>query len=231
MMQKGTKRKCPTSSSLPPNAVHRVFNEHTDVVSGVLFCFLNLSEHVRLARVSRSTLAMSCLPLPPKKTIAPWRKHVELPREITDWQLRRLLSYAHLTSLALLGTTTDANVNLFSLKNEPLQLLSLLDSGEITNDGLFHLKELPLQHLTLGNCINVTDGGLWYLKGLPLSHLTLGNCIFVTDDGLLHLKGLQLTHLDLKQCHGIGTANLSFLMTKCPYNTSIWLARISQTTA
>ena len=90
--------------------MHRFFSENADLVSGVLFCFLDLSEHYRLARVSRTALTMSGLPLPPPSTIARWRKHVVLPSGATSHQLQMLCSHARLTSLTLpRDGTTDAS--------------------------------------------------------------------------------------------------------------------------
>jgi hypothetical protein len=73
-----------------------------DIVACVVFSFLGISEHFRLARTCRALLLTSGIRPPVLCKSRGWNKMVTMPRDITNDQLRHLCSFASIRQLDLL---------------------------------------------------------------------------------------------------------------------------------
>jgi len=209
----------------------------SDVLTAVLYPYLSLVDHFRLAYTCRTLLSAAGLPPPNPPPHVPrpaaWRKPVYLPNQITDVQLRKLVSYAKFADLKLGHEHTNSTLaQLFSL---PLHTLDM-STCEVTDDGLAHLSSLPLHTLNISCCTQVTDAGLAHLSSLPLHTLDMSSCYEVTDDGLAHLSSLPLHTLNISFCidyTDTGLAHLSSLplhtlyMEGCTQVTDAGLAHLS----
>ena len=168
-------RKRPRRSSPPPSDEAQpcaILYVSDDVLSAVLFPFMALSEHFRLARTCRHMLSMSGCSHPPSQLrVRPcaWNKHVHVPVGVSDDSLAKMCQFVRAPSM------------------------SLKDCVHVTDVGCAHLRQLPLCTLSLRGCERLTDVSLTYLQQLPLRTLNLERCILITDGGLAHLQNVPPT--------------------------------------
>jgi hypothetical protein len=109
MVQRGSKKR---KLSAGPNSSSGVslsllLRVSFDVLTHVLFPFLDLCDHMRVARVCVGLLKASSLPRPFVKnsrlSVVVWNKPVELPRGIDSEGLRKFCAYASPSCLSLRG--------------------------------------------------------------------------------------------------------------------------------
>lgn len=139
----------------------------SDIVHNVIFPFLNLADHFRLARTSRSFLKASGAPSFRMRNVSPWRKLVQLTGTHANENLNRLCVYASLTKLKI---HTPEELHLQPLLGHPLHHLDL-SNQQLTCTNWMHIRSMTsLRHLNLCEC-EVTDDDLGYLQHLSLSRL------------------------------------------------------------
>ena len=174
-----------------------------DVMTNVVFPFLDLASHMRLARVCVDLLKASGLPRPFVKSrvsIAVWSKLVRLPFSITPDQLFKFCVYASPSWLDLSDCDNINDDSIKHLRGLPLRGLDVSDCEDISDAALVHLQGLPLRELNLCGCKTITD--LVSLQNLPLQIVNL-SFTEISDAALVHLQGLPLRELCLCCCKAI----------------------------
>jgi hypothetical protein len=168
------------------------------VVSSVLFPFLGVTEHVRLASTSRSMLSVSGIPPPACMCVKPetWKNRIKLQTDVTGEQFRRLCLVARPLALSMRWCDKIVDSDLAYLKPVALEELDLACS-QITDAALVHLQHLPLRKLDFSHCFQIAGAGFAMLKHAPLQELNLAYCGKVTDSALVHLQHLPLRKLNL----------------------------------
>jgi hypothetical protein len=166
-------------------SMSQLCTRHGDIVENCLFPFLDLKDHLSLARTSVSFLKQGGLPAPsppsPPRVIkhGPWKKKVRLPSITSDDQLRRFCTYAAGAHILLLSGC-DGLTDVAALGNTAsLHTLDLSDCEGLTDvSGLGNIASLNT--LNLSDCEGLTDvSGLGNIGSLHT--LMLSNCVGLTD--------------------------------------------------
>ncbi len=184
-----------SQKKLTATGLARLILHDADVVTCVLFPFLNVPEHLKLAVTCRALLLASGVPHPSLPSVpkpAAWNKPVCMPNT-TGPRLARICGVAQFRRLSLRSSPRLSDTALGNLGNQAsLCSLDLLGCARVTNQGLKHLSKLPLQELNL--CGTAVTDELAGLSGLPLLRCLSLESTLVTDKGMLHLT--SLSHLE-----------------------------------
>jgi hypothetical protein len=219
----------------------RVAALNDDIMSIMVYPYLDLVSHMKVACVCRTMLAASGIPPAPPKT-GSWVKLVRIPLTFTTSRLRRLMEYARPTSLSLSDNFNFRDHTLVDLVDPTSPQLQELDLSRTRGfsfqcPGLLTMWHKGLLSLTLRRCYwfgdtgarhmsslqylqkldvsgtYITNRGMAHLSKMPaLTDLALNSCLSVTDPGLACLVELPLKTLELTYCHNLTDAGLLHLL-------------------
>jgi Leucine-rich repeat (LRR) protein len=207
-----SRKRCRNEDIVFPNN-KKIKNELTlasmcsAVISGVLFPFLDLPDHIQFAQTCTQLLRTSGL-LPPKLpslssshtlshvlVLQSWTKSVTLPETVNDWQLKKFCHYARsVFQLNLSCCSLLTNISpLLDCTN--LQVIDLYGCRQLTQvSGLVNCS--VLYSLNLGGCVKLTDiSALTDINSLKTLHLS--HCMLLTDvSALTNMPRLHTLYLD-----------------------------------